>query len=136
MGNAIACRRPIPALAVCLSAAWLSAAAGFLPQGAAAATPAHADVVANTGSAARAVLARAGAESCLRGKLTKALLNLSSSCEREGRRDTLCTLADRAAVVTPMSLAFMDDTSRGLLQLIDPATAAVALPGDQPSDTP
>jgi hypothetical protein len=35
-----------------------------------------------------------------------------------------------------MSLAFMDDTSRGLLQLIDPATAAVALPGDQPSDTP
>jgi len=113
------------------------AAAAWLPQPAGAAPPGHAEAVASTGSAARAVLARAGAESCLRGKLTKALLGLSSSCEREGRRDDLCALADRAAVVTPMSLAFMDDTSRTLLQLIgQPADVAMPLANTQPSDTP
>ncbi len=101
-----------------LSAALAVAGAVWLPQLAGAAPPPHAEVVANTGSAARAVLDRAGAESCLRGKLTNALLGLSSSCEREGRHDALCALADRAAVVTPMTLAFMDDTSRALLQLI------------------
>lgn len=126
MGNALDCRRVLPALAGALTAAAVLA----LPQGAVAAPPSHAEVVASSGNAARAVLARDGAESCLRGKLTKALLNLSSSCEREGRRDALCTLADRAAVVTPMTLAFMDETSRALLQLIDPAPAgpAAALP--------
>jgi hypothetical protein len=103
-----------------------------LPLSATASPPSHAEVVASSGGAARAVLARAGAESCLRGKLTKALLDLSSSCEREGRRDALCALADRAAVVTPMTLAFMDDTARGLLQLIDPGSDsdAAALPAE------
>jgi hypothetical protein len=104
-----------------------------LPLSAGASPPPHAEVVAGSGSAARAVLARAGAESCLRGKLTKALLDLSSSCEREGRRDALCAFADRAAVVTPMTLAFMEDTSRGLLQRIDPGSAAdaTALPAEE-----
>ena len=106
--------RIVPALSAAFGAAvavWLSLPAGAAP-------PPHTEVVASTGSAARAVLDRAGAESCLRGKLTNALLGLSSSCEREGRRDALCALADRAAVVTPMTLAFMDDTSRALMQLI------------------
>ena len=82
--------------------------------------------VAKTDTAARAVLARGGRESCLRGKLTQALLGLTSSCETAALRTELCALADRAAVVTPMSLAFMDDTSRQLLRLIDPATPAPA----------
>jgi hypothetical protein len=91
-------------------------------------------VVVSTGNAARAVLARAGAESCLRGKLTRALLGLSSSCEREGRRDELCALADRAAVVTPMTLAFMDETSRTILRMIDPTAAPPSPPASQPSE--
>ena len=72
--------------------------------------------------AAEAVVHRRGKETCLRGKLTNALLGLSSSCEKEARRDPLCSLADRAVVVTPMSLAFMDDTSRQLLRLIAPGS--------------
>ena len=106
--------RSIPALSAALGVA----VAVWLPQQAGADPLPHAQVVANSGIAARAVLERAGAESCLRGKLTNALLGLSSSCEREGRRDALCAFADRAAVVIPMTLAFMDDTSRALLQLI------------------
>ncbi len=80
--------------------------------------PPHAEAVDRTQAAAKAVLAGAGAESCLRGKLTNALLGLSSSCEALGERSPLCRLADSAAVVTPMSLAFMRDTSTRLLELI------------------
>jgi len=67
--------------------------------------------------AAHAVLSRAGRETCLRGKLTRALLILSDSCQAGGIRNGLCSLADEAVVVTPMTLPFMDDTSRRLLQL-------------------
>jgi hypothetical protein len=103
------------ALAASLAAATATAAA---PPTCAAVLP-YTEAVALTDKAARAVLARAGRESCLRGKLTNALLGLSSSCEKEARRDpSLCSLADRAVVVTPMSVAFMDDTSRELLRLI------------------
>jgi hypothetical protein len=99
-----------------------------------AATLPYAEAVARTDQAARAVLARAGRESCLRGKLTNALLGLSRSCEKEARReDPLCSLADRAAVVTPMSLAFMDDTSRELLRLIAPGTPVSVAPGRSPA---
>ncbi|MFM7360238.1 MAG: hypothetical protein ACKO6F_10800 [Cyanobium sp.] len=132
MGNSIVRFRVVLALAAGLGAA---AAAG-LPHPAGAAPPAHASVVVSTGNAARAVLARAGAESCLRGKLTRALLGLSSSCEREGRRDELCVLADRAAVVTPMTLAFMDETSRTILRMIDPAAVPPSPPATQPSEGP
>jgi hypothetical protein len=86
--------------------------------GAAKALP-YADAVSRTHTAAEAVLAGAGAETCLRGKLTNALLGLSSSCEANGERNPLCQLADKAAVVTPMSLAFMRDTATQLLALID-----------------
>jgi hypothetical protein len=78
----------------------------------------YADAVSRTHDAAEAVLAGAGVESCLRGKLTNALLGLSSSCEASGDRNPLCQLADKAVVVTPMSLAFMRDTSTQLLALI------------------
>ncbi len=103
------------ALAASLAAASATVAA---PASCAALLP-YPEAVARTDKAARAVLARAGRESCLRGKLTNALLGLSRSCEHEARPDaSLCSLADRAVVVTPMSLAFMDDTSRELLRLI------------------
>ena len=78
----------------------------------------EATVIQHTSQAARAVLSRGGAESCLRGKLTRVLLELSSSCERNGVRDALCRLADQAVVVTPMSLSFMDQTAQRLLDLI------------------
>ncbi|MCP9860767.1 MULTISPECIES: hypothetical protein [unclassified Cyanobium] len=86
--------------------------------GAAKALP-YAEAVDRTHTAAEAVLAGAGAESCLRGKLTNALLGLSSSCEASGDRNPLCQLADKAVVVTPMSLAFLRDTSTQLLALIE-----------------
>ena len=73
--------------------------------------------------AAEAVLARGGAETCLRGKITRALLGLSASCEASGERNALCALADKAVVVTPMSLAFMDETAHQLLELSNPAPA-------------
>jgi hypothetical protein len=127
------------ALAASLAAATATAAA---PPTCAAVLP-YTEAVARTDKAARAVLARAGRESCLRGKLTNALLGLSSSCEKEARRDpSLCSLADRAVVVTPMSVAFMDDTSRELLRLIGGAPVAGGpsrarpepepVPGDMP----
>ncbi|MEB3257533.1 MAG: hypothetical protein VKN83_04340 [Cyanobacteriota bacterium] len=67
--------------------------------------------------AARAVLNQDGRETCLRGKLTKALLNLSDSCDATRQSNPLCALAGKAAVVTPMSLTFMEETSRQLLEL-------------------
>ncbi len=91
----------------------------------------YAEAVSRTHTAAEAVLAGAGAESCLRGKLTNALLGLSSSCEAKGERNPLCQLADKAVVVTPMTLAFMRATSTRLLVLIDgdaPRAAASASP--------
>ncbi len=95
--------------------------------GAAKALP-YAEAVDRTHTAAEAVLAGAGAETCLRGKLTNALLGLSSSCEATGERNPLCRLADKAAVVTPMSLAFMRDTATQLLALIDGPAASQPQP--------
>ncbi|WP_216909120.1 hypothetical protein [Synechococcus sp. CCY 0621] len=100
--------------------------------GAAKALP-YAEAVDRTHTAAEAVLAGAGAETCLRGKLTNALLGLSSSCEAKGERNALCQLADKAAVVTPMSLAFMRDTATQLLALIEaPATGSPKPTQSQP----
>lgn len=71
--------------------------------------------------AAEAVLHRAGRESCLRGKLNRALLKLTESCEASGQTATpLCGLSAKAVVVTPMSLTFMDATSKQLLELSAP----------------
>lgn len=78
---------------------------------------AYPEAVAFSRKAAQAVLAQDGRESCLRGKLTKALLKLSDSCDASGQRNPLCALASKAVVETPMSLTFMEDTSRKLLEL-------------------
>ena len=75
--------------------------------------------VANSRLAAEAILSRAGEVSCLRGKLNRALLKLSDSCDDSGQSNALCSLADTAVVVTPMSLAFMDETARQLMALTD-----------------
>jgi hypothetical protein len=94
------------------------------------------EAVSRTHTAAEAVLAGAGAETCLRGKLTNALLGLSSSCEAKGERNPLCQLADSASVVTPMSLAFMRDTATRLLTLIDGGAPRAAASGSpEPSLT-
>jgi len=93
----------------------LSAArAGVL--GAAPARP-FPEAVAASRRAAQAVLAREGRESCLIGKLTNALLGLSSSCETNGAGTPLCALADRAAATTRWSMDFTDATARAVLEL-------------------
>jgi hypothetical protein len=68
--------------------------------------------------AAEAVIHRRGKETCLRGKLTNALLGLSASCEATGQRSGLCALADQAVVQTGWSMAFMDTTAHQVLDLI------------------
>ena len=87
--------------------------------------------VANSRLAAEAILSRAGEVSCLRGKLNRALLKLSDSCDASGQSNDLCSLADAAVVVTPMSLAFMDETARQLMDLTDEAPSA-----DGPTTSP
>ena len=69
--------------------------------------------------AAEAVIHRRGKETCLRGKLTNALLGLSASCEVAGKKDGLCVLADQAVVQVGWSLAFMDSTAQQVLNLIE-----------------
>ena len=65
--------------------------------------------------AARAVLERRGTESCLRGKLSGALLVLSASCEAEAHQTPLCALAEQAAVTSDWRSATMDASSRAIL---------------------
>lgn len=91
-----------------------------LPPAACAAPLPYPEAVAQGRKAASAVLARAGAESCLRGKLTRALLKLSESCAAAGDRGALCSFADQAVVVTPMSLAFLRETAGRILALSPP----------------
>jgi hypothetical protein len=71
-----------------------------------------------TRTAALAVLDRRGDESCLRGKLTNALLTMVASCEAAGARNDLCALSNRAVVRSTWSLPFMEATARELLELI------------------
>jgi hypothetical protein len=78
------------------------------------------EAVAQGRQAANAVLSGDGAESCLRGKITAALLQLSQSCATTGQAGPLCALADQAVVVTPMGLPFMEATARQLLELSPP----------------
>ena len=94
--------------------------ASLLATATASAAPlAYPQAVTNSEVAAKAVLARAGRETCLRGKLTRALLSLSDSCAAAHQDGPLCALADRAVVVTPMSRPFMSDTARQILALSD-----------------
>jgi hypothetical protein len=103
------------------------AALGLIGAGAATAAGSRSlsyeDAVRKTRAAAQAVLDRAGPTYCLRGKLNRALLGLSASCDASGKGNALCALADKAAVVTPMDLSFMDETSRQLLELTSPTAA-------------
>ncbi|MFQ6538676.1 MULTISPECIES: hypothetical protein [Aphanothece] len=84
----------------------------------------YGESVERTRKAAEAVLGRRGTETCLRGKLTNALLGLSASCAASGERNGLCNLADTAVVQMGWSLEFMDATARDLLQLMSAAPAA------------
>ncbi|MEY3464149.1 MAG: hypothetical protein RLZZ468_1927 [Cyanobacteriota bacterium] len=95
--------------------------------GLAAARP-YSDAVTSTRQAATAVLARSGKESCLRGKLTRALLGLTASCEAGGLHTPLCGLAERAVVVPVWSLPFMDATARELLAQLQESPSAPGSP--------
>jgi hypothetical protein len=75
-------------------------------------------------NAANAVLGHTGSESCLRGKLTNAMLGLSASCEANGQRNPLCQLADQAAVITGLwTVESMEETARKLIDLAGPEAA-------------
>jgi hypothetical protein len=80
-------------------------------------SPAHAQAIGRTKEAAQAVLDQSGAEHCLRGKLTNALLGLSASCAAAGAGSPLCELAERVVVTTGWSVTFMETTARQLLAL-------------------
>jgi hypothetical protein len=97
-----------------LGMATVAAQAGVL--GGARALP-YAQAVVRSRGAAEAVRDRAGAESCLRGKLTNALLGLSASCQAERQDNALCRLADDAVVQLSWPLAFMDATATQVLEL-------------------
>jgi hypothetical protein len=112
----VACGLSLPMLLLSLSV--VSGPLLAMPPAACAIPPPYPEAVAQGRQAARAVLANAGRESCLRGKLTRALLLLSDSCAAARQTGPLCTLADRAVVVTPMSLTFMRDTSSRLLEIL------------------
>ena len=73
-----------------------------------------------TRTAAEAVIVRSGSESCLRGKLTNALLDLTMSCSATGRSSSLCKLAAQiASQEGEFSLAQMTTTAETLLDLLD-----------------
>ncbi|MCP9888424.1 hypothetical protein KBY96_10865 [Cyanobium sp. ATX 6A2] len=74
--------------------------------------------IGRTRSAATAVLARKGSQSCLRGKLTNALLVMVASCDAAAERNALCELSNRAVVQPTWSVAFMEATAQELLELI------------------
>ncbi|MCP9927255.1 hypothetical protein KBY90_05150 [Cyanobium sp. CH-040] len=96
----------------------LSSAATAAVMGGARAVP-YDQALGRTREAARAVLARAGTESCLRGKLTNALLQMVASCEAAGQRNSLCELSNRAVVQPTWSKDFMEATARDVLGLIN-----------------
>lgn len=103
----------VPSLVLSFNAAVSAATAAAVSAG----PKPFAEAVQSTRQAAEAVLDRSGTEHCLRGKLTNALLGLSSSCEANGQRSELCAFADRVVVTTGWSVAFMETTARQLLQL-------------------
>jgi hypothetical protein len=121
--------RPLPGLATALglSLAAATAVVGTVVVGTAASQAAvmggarvipFDQAVERSRLAAEAVIHRRGKETCLRGKLTNALLGLSASCEATGQRSSLCALADQAVVQTGWSMAFMDTTAHQVLELI------------------
>lgn len=73
------------------------------------------EAVARSRAAAEAVLARSGTETCLRGKLTNALLTLSASCNAASQATGLCELANRAASTLDWPVSFMEATARAVL---------------------
>jgi len=96
----------------------ISSAATAAVMGGARAVP-YDQALGRTRDAAKAVITRAGTESCLRGKLTNALLQMVSSCEAAGQRNSLCELSNRAVVQPTWSLEFMEATARDVLELIN-----------------
>jgi hypothetical protein len=118
---------------LCLAAAGGSVQAAVM--GAAPARP-YAEAVAVSRTAAKAVLARQGRQSCLIGKLTNALLSLSSSCEAAAQRGALCRLADQAAATTRWSMDFTDATARSVLELSGSGSAGSPAAAKLQSATP
>ncbi|MCU0529209.1 MAG: hypothetical protein MUD04_06895 [Cyanobium sp. Prado107] len=110
--------RPAGVLVLGLASLGLWSASAAAVMGGARAVP-YDQALGRTRDAAKAVITRAGTESCLRGKLTNALLQMVSSCEAAGQRNSLCELSNRAVVQPTWSLEFMEATARDVLELIN-----------------
>lgn len=104
---------------------------GALPAARAAAPQPYDQAVANSRKTAHMVLDKVAAESCLRGRLNRAMIKLSDSCAAHGQRGELCNLADRVAATVPVTPELMQEASQRILQLTEPSgggTAAAVTP--------
>ncbi|MEO1003077.1 MAG: hypothetical protein AAFX65_08210 [Cyanobacteria bacterium J06638_7] len=117
-----ASHRPALLRAGAVAVVALATCASALPGGAAVMGGARAlpydQAVDRTRSAATAVLSGKGEQSCLRGKLTNALLVMVASCKAAGETNALCDLSRQAVVQPTWSFPFMETTSQDLLDLI------------------
>lgn len=89
------------------------------PAGAALAVPGPtwSEALSEGRQAAEAVLGRTGSETCLQGKLMNAMVSVSDSCDADGRRSTLCTMAEDFIVGGVVPLSDMDVVSKRFLKL-------------------
>jgi hypothetical protein len=92
---------------------------GLAPVARAAAPLPYEQAVANSRETAHMVLDKVAAESCLRGRLNRAMIKLSDSCAAHGRRGELCTIADRVAAAVPVTPELMREASERILQLTE-----------------
>jgi hypothetical protein len=111
-----------------LGLAWLAAGLLIAPASRAATPLSYPEAVANSRETAEMVLGKVAAESCLRGRLNRAMIKLSDSCAANGERSELCRLADKVAATTPITEDVMEGASRRVLELTEPASAQAPKP--------
>lgn len=101
---------------------------GAVPAAGSAAPLPYDQAVANGRRTAHMVLDKVAAESCLRGRLNRAMIKLSDSCAAHGEHGELCSIADRVAVAVPLTPDLMREASERILQLTEPAAGSAAAP--------
>jgi len=106
-----------------LGLAWLAAGLLIAPAARAATPIPYPEAVANSRTTAHMVLDKVAAESCLRGRLNRAMIKLSDSCAANGEKGELCSLADKVAATTPITPDVMEGASLRILELTEPTSA-------------
>ena len=115
-----------------LGLAWLAAGLLIAPAARAATPLPYPEAVANSRETAEMVLGKVAAESCLRGRLNRAMIKLSDSCAANGERSELCRLADKVAATTPITTDVMEGASRRILELTEPTSAQAPIQAPTP----